>query len=314
MRFITIFYVLLFSVKCFGQVDTTVVPFVSYWSEGDSYDFRVIKIKQQSTDGVITKNDSSSYDVKFTVLKETEKSYQIKWSYETNLMGDYQIPEKLLNKFKDYKMTEVIYNTNEVGEFLGIENWKAISKMMKSLFSDLITVLVDEGEVSEKDMRKMMDPVTKIYESKDGIEQLVFKELHYFHFPFGLEYSLSEPILYEELMPNMFGGDPIRGDAKIYFKDVDFENTTCVMIQEMSLNPDDTRDLISGLFKKMKVNDKEFKKEMAAAEFDIKDYNRYEYYYYPGVPINITTSRKTIIDIAGEKGERLDQTIIQLLN
>lgn len=298
---------------CIGQNDSLTVPFVSYWARGDSYDFRVTKIKQQRKEGEISTNDSTSYMVNFEVIDSTETSYTIKWSYKTNLR-ELNIPDNLIDRFSKYQMTEVIYQTNELGEFLGIENWKEIASMTKGLFTDLIDLLSEEESTKKEDLEKAMQPLIGIYESKEGIELLVFKELHFFHFPFGLEYSINEPIEYEEQLPNMFGGKPIRGNTKLYFKEVDYENSYCIMIQEMKLNPEDTKETVLTLLKRMGLQDKDMKTAMKTAKFDITDYNRYEYYYYPGVPIKIETKRVLIIDIDKEKHKRIEKTIIELVN
>ena len=300
-------------VTCFSQIDTTAVPFVAYWSKGDSYNFKITKIKQKFTKGNLTQNDSSSYIANFLVIDSTATNYKIKWSYKTNL-SNFNIPPKSADKFSKYQITEVIYTTSELGEFLGIENWEEVAGMTKELFSDLIETLADGDDSKKKDLTKTMQPVLKIYESKQGVEQLVFKEIQYFHFPFGLEYNVTEPIIYEDQLPNMFGGKPIRGNAKIYFDSVDFENSFCVLIQEMELNPEDTKDIILTLFKRMKLNNKEMKKAMKEAQFDIRDYNKYEYYYYPGVPLKIETKRESLMDMNEEKAKRIEITRIELLN
>jgi hypothetical protein len=64
----------------------------------------------------------------------------------------------------------------------------------------------------------------------------------------------------------------------------------------------------------MGLGDKEMKEAMKNAKFDIKDNNRFEYYYHPGIPVKIETHRESIIDMANEKGKRVDQTIIELLD
>lgn len=297
---------------CFGQVDSLTLPFVSYWSKGDSYNFKITKIHQRWKENELIKNDSSSYLVNFIVADSSETNYTIKWRYKTDFRA-LSIPEKLVEKFSKYQMTEVIYKTSEVGEFIGIENWQDISSMMKELFNDLTNELYEAEETQREAINKALQPLIGIYQSKEGIEQLVFTELHFFHFPFGLEYSVEEPIQYEEELPNMFGGKPIRGDSKLYFEKVDFENLYCKMIQEMKLNPEDTKQLVSTLFKRMGLQDMELEKAMKAATLDITDYNTYEYYYYPGIPIKIETHRESLIDIGNEKGKRIDKTKIELI-
>jgi hypothetical protein len=124
-----------------------------------------------------------------------------------------------------------------------------------------------------------------------------------------LEYDVSETIEYIEELPNMFGGSPIRGNAKLFFESVNYDNSHCVLINEMKLNKDDTKKVIALALKKMGLEGK----VMENAKFDIIDKNRFEFYYDPGIPIKIETKRISIIDIDKEKGKRIDKTIIELI-
>lgn len=304
---------LLMATICSGQIDSTVVPVVSYWSIGDSYNFKVTKLKKNWKAGKQVNFDSSSYVVNFSVIDSTESSYRIKWKYKTSL-SEFNISDTLLEKFSKYQMTEVIYQTSEVGELIGVENWEEISAMMKDLFMNLIDVLSAEQGRSKDELVQAMQPIMNIYESKEGIELFVFKELQFFHFLYGLEYSVVDTIRYEEALPNMMGGNPIRGDAKLYFTEVDFDNAFCVMMQEMKLNSEDAKELLVTLFKRMGLDSKEMQDAMKTAQFDIVDKNMYAFYYYPGIPYMIESNRSTIVDMADEQGRREEITRIELLD
>ncbi len=311
---LTFLTILLSTVTIFSQDENLKkIPFISYWSIGDSYDFKITKIKQDWREGQLTKNDSSSYIANFEVLDSTATSYKIKWSHESNLMGNYNLSDEYTEQLSKYKNFDIIYTTSEVGEFLGIENWKEISEMMQGLFTDLSALMVDDSKIDQQKFNDAMKPLLSIYSSKEGIEGLLYKELHYFHFPFGVEYIEDETFEYEDALPSLLGGKPIRGDVKLYIKSVDYEEYFCELIQEMTLNPDDTKKLISKLFKQMKLSDKELKKAMKTAVFEIKDYNSYQYYYYPGVPYFIETNRTTVMDMGKEKGKRIELNRIELI-
>lgn len=301
------------STNLFSQIDTTKVAFVSYWSIGDSYNFKVTKINQQWKEDQLTKDQKQEYIANFTVIDSTDNSYTINWSYENDLENKFNIPQELLERFSKYKLTEIKYKTSEVGDFLDVCNWKEVGEIMNSMFDDIIAVL-GENDNKKKDALKLaMQPLKQMYSSKQGVEQLVLKELQYFHFPMGLEYDITEPIIYDEELPNMFGGEPIKAKAKLYFDDVDFEESFCVVKQEMSLNPEDTKLLLTQVFKQMKLEDKELDKAFKTAVFEINDNNTFEFYYYPGIPHRIETIRESIIDINNEKGKRIDRTIIELI-
>ena len=297
----------------FSQSDTTMVPFVSYWSLGDSYNFQVTKVKQRYKEGNLTKNDSTVYVANWQVVDSTETMYRIKWTYETDLKK-YKLPENILNGLSKYSTTEVVYTTSEVGEFKEIENWEEISKKMTSLFSELISEGGQGDAALSAELEKAFKPMMAMYSSKEGIEQLVFKELMLFHFPFGLEYPKDEVIEYEDKLPNMMGGSPIRGNSKLYFEEVDFDDSYCVMVKEMELNPEDTEKMILTVMKKMGIKKKDLKKVMNSSKFVINDKTVMQYYYYPGVPLRIETTRVSDVDINSLKQKGVEITILELVD
>src|SRR5690606_28168492 len=184
----------------------TKVAFVSYWSLGDSYDFKVTKINQQWREGQLTKDQKEEYIANFTVIDSTENSYTISWSYENDLGSTYQIPEELLEKFSKYKITEIKYKTSEVGDLVEILNWKEVGETMNALFDDIVEVLGEKDVEKKEALKAAMLPFKQIYSSQQGVEQLVLKELQYFHFPLGVEFDITEPLVYDDEIPNMFGG------------------------------------------------------------------------------------------------------------
>ena len=145
-KILSLIIILTISTNLFSQIDTTKVAFVSYWSIGDSYDFKISKIKKQWKEGKLTKDQKQVYIANFTVIDSTENSYIIKWSYENDLGNTYKIPEKLLDKFSKYKITEIKYKTSEVGDLLEILNWKEVRETMNSMFDDIIEVLGGKDE------------------------------------------------------------------------------------------------------------------------------------------------------------------------
>jgi len=294
-----------------AQVDTTSVPFIAYWNKGETHKYQVTKIEESWQAGTLEKSDSSTYEAKFEVIDSTETSYTIKWSFENSLMKDLDDLEAILSKLSKYKVTDIIYTTTETGEYVGIENWEEISNMAKDIFDTAFDSTTD-GE--SRKLKKQLASFTDIYSSKESIEQVIFKELQYLHFPFGYEYETNDTITYTQELANMFGGDPFIGDTKFYFENVDFEKKRCTFIQEMTLQQEQVLKAIEGLFKKMKMKDKEFRKAMKTALFEIKDVNKFEYLYEQGLPLFIETVRTSAINIASEEGEKIDKLRIELID
>jgi hypothetical protein len=161
--------------------------------------------------------------------------------------------------------------------------------------------------------KQAMIPILQMYSSKEAIEQLVFKEIAYIHSPFGAEYNTADSVKYEDQLPNFFGGKPIKVDASIHFTKVDTTEGRCTMIQQLKLNPDDSKRMIKELFRKMGLMDHDTKKGLQEAMIDIKDYTQMDYYYYPGVPVRMKARRDVLIYLMGQKGRRRDIVKIELI-
>lgn len=297
----------------FGQPDTSSVSYVAYWSVGDSYDFKVRKTSQQWTGDSLTKDEISEYTANFEVVDSTETSYKIVWTYSNELVNTWDIPDEMLDELSKYEMSEVVYTTTELGEFTGIENWEELAEMMRSMFNDLFRILAND---SQEEFDRLMDaarPFLEMYSSKEGIEQMVLPELKLFHFPFGAMIPVGDTIRYEDQFPNLLGGDPIRADAKIWFETVDFAEERSLLVQESKLNREDTMAFLREILSRMGATGDDLAKVLAEATYTIDTFNRYDFYYYPGVPVMIDFNRHIRIDIGEEKNRRDDTITIELL-
>ena len=295
-----------------AQSDSTNVAFVSYWSVGDAWHFKITKIKEQWKEGALTKKDSSQYIARLEVIDSTEKAYKIKWSFENTVLSSFKPSSQLLERLSKYKMPEIIYTISELGEFTGVENWEEIGKMMNEMMDDMIEVKRKESNESAEKFKKAIQPLIAVYSSRQGIEELIVKDLRYIHFPFGIQCKIKEVILYEEQIPNMFGGEAIRGDAKLFLESADTLQKRSILVNQMKINADDAKALVLQVLKKMGLPDQQLSEEMKTARLDIFDNNHFEYFYYPGIPVKIETERISVIKMDAKETRSIDKTIIEL--
>lgn len=312
MKYLSITAILLsIFLQCNAQVDTNNISYIAYWSKGDSYNYRITKIKKRWTENKLTKNDSASYIATFSVIDSTADGYRIKWTHKADL-SDFDLPTELKNKFSKTKQTEVIYKTDPFGTFIEIENWEEFSKSMNELLINLAKEVSKNGNEEKASLEEMIAPILTVFKSKQAIEQVVFKEIQLFHYPFGVKFSIREPLSYEEQFPNMLGGAPINATTKLYFETVDFLNAFSVLIKETKINPKEAKRLIVSVLKKMGI-DNDMEKALKNSKIDIHDNNRFEYFYDSGVPFKIEAVREMQINVAPTNMQGIEIVRIELL-
>ena len=317
--FTTLFFTLISS-HLFAQSDST-VSFVAYWHKGETQKYKVIKKKLTNRNGKQTQNEVNSYLTSFTVLDSTATSYLVEYKYENTLFNSSpELTQQMSSLGDKYRYLTVKYKTDELGAFQGIENWKEVGNMM----NDIFTLVIKNTESSKKiDLEKAMKPMKEMYSSKEGIERLVFKELQSFHSPYGGEFSLADTIRYEDMLPNLVGGDPIRANALLYFNPIDYETGTCTFINELNPDPEGIRKMITDMTSKImsttnfgsaaekKQKMSEMREAFANMKMDIKDYSTYTYDLESTWPTLVTTKRTTIMELPGDSGNIIEETIIE---
>jgi hypothetical protein len=296
----------------FCQTDTSSVSYVAYWSLGDSYNFSVSKTSQQWSGDSLKKDEKSEYTANFEVIDSTKTSYTVMWTFSNQLSNTWDIPDELLGELSKYEITEVVYTTTEMGEFTGIENWKELGETMRSMFTDVFKFIAKDSLEFDVFM-KVARPILDMYSSKEGVEQMVFPELMLFHFPFGAMIPVGDTVMYDELFPNLLGGEPVRADARLWFEEVDFEEERSLLVQETKLNPDDTKAFLKEFLARMGMEGTEMEKVLSEAVYIIENSTRYDYYYYPGVPVKIQFNRNILIDIGDQNNRRFDTITVELL-
>lgn len=306
-------FILLTTTFSQGQAkkDSLKISFISYWSKGDTYKFKVKKFEKKWKDEKIVKNDSIIYDAIFTVLDSTATSYKIKWSYKIDINKSLNLSLPIENAISKVKDMDIIYTTSEVGDFTGIENWKEISEKMKEMTSELMKLFPDK-EKDNVELKKTMQQVFDIYNSKEGIETYLTKDIQLFHYPFGVEFNTEEELVYEEELANPFGGNPIKAISTLYFDEVDKENSRCVFYREMKIDPEDSKKMLADVFKKIAPKDKDLKKFAKNMIFEINDSNGYDYVYNPGVPVFIFNEREIIIKVDSKNEKKIERLEIEL--
>ncbi|MDQ3101809.1 MAG: hypothetical protein M3R08_10520 [Bacteroidota bacterium] len=292
-----------------GQSEDHGIPFVAYWNMGDEYQFNVEKRLEQWKDGKITKNEVSRYKATFKIIDSTATSYIVHWSYNLDLGKDHGIDPSIVERSSKFNELEYQYRTDELGAFVELLNWEEVSNAMKDLVTQMIDAVGEDDLAKREKVQGMLEPMLPLFSSKDAIENLAMKEVQLIHYPFGVEFSTTDPLEYDEALPNLFGGDPIKARSKVSVSSVDRNEMRCVLQHQMSIDPKEMKKIMNQALQKLELN----AKEMESGKYNVRDENTFDYLYETGVPVKIVADRETIMSFGKIDGKRIDRTSIELI-
>jgi hypothetical protein len=301
---------LVFSDRLFGQISKNSVMISPGWKVEDSLRYRVTKIKVVEKAGEPETADTSTYTATVRILEQGDDFFRISWRYVSDMKSLYNAPLNFGGDMNKYTSGELIFRTDAYGTFEGIENWKEVSDIANELFDMVMKNVNVPGNTTTDNAFKNL---RNIYSSKEGLEKLVFKEIEALHLPYGMFLLRKSPLKFEEQIPNMMGGKPLRGDAKLWVDNIDEEAQTCDVRYDMVLNPDDMKAFLGMFLQKMKMKGDEVKQALKSAKYDIRDQNVFEVDVNVGLVTKVKMHRVTIFDIMDEKSRREDIMKVELL-
>lgn len=290
------------------------IPYYADWSLGDSYDFKITKIKQLWKDSKLVSNDSVQFLSNFCVIDSCDSTYTIKWSLKKNIVDTYEVPEKIMQENSEFKTPVVIYKTNNIGQFLDIENWDSLGTIMNMMLNETVNSIAANSNTDSDTLFGKMKSLIPILKSKEGIEKLVFNELILFHYPFGAILSTKKPIRYKDTFPNMLGGKPMPCKVKISVESVDFDSSRCLFLHEVTLNPKYAKNFLIDVLKSFGMDNEYLKSSLKNLKYNLTDYDRFDYYFYPGIPIKIDTKRTMILNFPNNSLTKIEKIRIELVN
>jgi hypothetical protein len=225
------------------------VPAVAWWVPGEVREIEVLKGKRQFMNDSLLTEELTRIVYQIEILEETEEEYRVRWNaleYEgPELEEDLSAINELMEQIEE---EGIIVVTNEVGEFLRIDNVAGIQEML-SFVVDMTIREMNEATEGMADLQLIQD-MRESMTSVEFIEQVVFQEIAYFYGLHGYEYPVGQDLEYADLLPNFTGGNPVlaRGLARVI--DVDEEQGTFVMLNELTADEHEMAQMMRDMFRR----------------------------------------------------------------
>lgn len=217
-----------------GDRPLTIVP---HWQSGETRSLEIIKSRSAGTPGSTT---SGKTPVELTVLEATKGGYALRWDIGELETGDALEDPAAAALMKLAASIDPVYEVNADGVYLGLNNWQEIQAGASQSIELLLDELAKQG-LSGQERQAVRDMVEPMLSSRENLETFLLPELMNYHHIFGTEFDAENPLQYESLLPNPYGGKPfaaiVRFDAPRIRKDLGLVELTWSQI----LDPESTR-------------------------------------------------------------------------
>lgn len=226
-----------------SEKDST-VQVVGYWDLNEIQSFELsfdkYKIKQQDT----TYTMKANYDVDITIKDSTQNSYLIEWHYKNyKIESDNELIKKLS---KVAENLSVLIQTDELGVFQEVKNWKEIAQYINKS----ISILKEEFK-NVPGINKIIEQTTMIYGSKEGIESNAIKDIQQFYYFHGVKYSLGEKLTGTLKTKNNYGENDFDTEVEFSLDEINFEDGNSILRMYNAVDSKQLTDATFGYLKEL---------------------------------------------------------------
>lgn len=262
---------------------------VAQWSEGDTALYRFSKKDTHDGNDDPEQNGTMNLEsqIHLRIMEAAEKYYVIQWTYgsfkEENSVDDPQF--EIINHL--FRHRKLVYRTTETGTFEELVNWIEVRREANHILDSL-------AKASKKPTYKtFIESFRKMVQNKESITQLMAKEITYFHYLHGLQFSRKEKLKSPTEIPNLLDASrPFPGWLEISVEDLDEETGLAHFAVEQTFDEEQgtviLMDIVGKLMKR-KITKTELK-EMG--EIKISDDLNLDINLHSGWPQKITFRRE----------------------
>lgn len=290
-------FTLFLSVNCIAQniVTDSTATVLGYWKKGDHARYSLQLTKEKYDKGKKISGGGSVSDIDITVAEANDSGYTIHWKYsKITVQSAGAANNPLVDKFS--RLVEGVtfkYTTEASGEFKELINWSKVNTMVNKTLDELVKLY------PANEMKNVLEQTRSVFSSKEGMEQLLMKDMQLLHSIYGGEYTLHDKITAATQLPNFLGGNPFPAVLTIEMKKLDKINKTCHIIVEQVVDAEKAAKEIGAFLEKSGKPDN----EKLPAQLDISDKNSFD--------VDLTTGwmKKVVFTrTAGAEGRRSVET------
>lgn len=187
--------------------------------------YEIVKTRKRVQNAQTIVDSTSRTDLMIRVVAEEPDGYLLTWRFGATEFDDSQQADNPLVRavsglLKDFSLE---IEVDQEATVTGLKNWKQLQEKVASAIK-AIDAELQKGGMPPQQVAQVQQQIKGLIASKESIRTFCLNEPTMFLLPVGRSYSSSEPIRYEDRLPNPFGGEPFPTVAEFSLEEVDEES------------------------------------------------------------------------------------------
>lgn len=215
------------------------------WQVGQRLQYEMVRSGRKTRGDEATANATTRTDLEIEVLRADADGYLIAWTHgETRFDDPRAAANPLLQRMANLiRGLRILLEVDAQANVVGVRNWQelkdTIEKILSSISDELKTSGIDPAMVS-----KVTGQLASMYATREQVETMCTREARMFFLSLGGQFSTTEPIEYQDRLPNPFGGEAFPSRASFVLKGVDRPSQRATVAWTQTLDPEHVRRIM----------------------------------------------------------------------
>lgn len=198
-----------------GTLDVKVLP---NWQAGDHVAYLTEQTKLEFSGSQQATTLAASTPITLTVIGVEEDGYLLELAYGQSQLGqtDIELPNTMASLLQTPLEVTIDYTVDSEGIYVGINNLEELQAQVLPLFDRFFEAMIEtEPDTPPEVVEAARGMIDQLVSDPANFELLFTGEIQLFHSVYGITFTAAEPIVIEDIRPNLLGGAPIPSELVI---------------------------------------------------------------------------------------------------
>ncbi|MFH1116776.1 MAG: hypothetical protein V1792_22905 [Pseudomonadota bacterium] len=295
-------FILIFVFTAAASAGEGSIELKPHWKQGAKKKFEIIKNRKKVGEGKVLFDGTGRTDLEISVEKADSQGYLVNWTMgETKFdqadAAKNPIAKQAANLLKGFA---ILLEVSPSGELKGVKNWEELKSKATEALNAMAEVWRKSG-FNEQMISQLNAQVSSTFATKEEITRMCTREPNLYFMTLGRTYKAGEPLTYDTLLPNPFGGEAFPATGSFVVARYDKESGKAEVEWNQKIQPEAAKRVLSATLKKLGGEQgKNIKEDLLPKNYKIEDSGKFVIDVPSGWVLSLTQSRTVMTESASQ--------------